>query len=233
MRALAWGGKSLFGVDRVANLADVAADRALACRAARRAAYDPATAWTHGRGRRHPARPRRLARDPGQQAGADFPFDGGTVEITGRCKDCSPLGLGPAVHEADRQRGRRARPRQGRRPRDRQLREPGPERVPVPRQGDGVLAPTRSTSRGSRTPGIDWVSLANNHIGDAGRNGILQTMENLDEYGIAPRGRRARTRRRPTRRRCSRSATSRSGSSATTRSRRLLPGAGHRRAAPG
>ena len=27
-----------------------------------------------------------------KKKGADFPFDGGTAEITGRCKDCSPLG---------------------------------------------------------------------------------------------------------------------------------------------
>jgi poly-gamma-glutamate synthesis protein (capsule biosynthesis protein) len=36
--------------------------------------------------------------------------------------------------------------------------------------------------------GIDWVSLANNHIGDAGSRGILQTMASLDGWGIAHGG---------------------------------------------
>ena len=41
---------------------------------------------------------------------------------------------------------------------------------------------------GVKDAGIDWVSLANNHIGDAGRTGMLQTMTNLDKYGIAHGG---------------------------------------------
>jgi poly-gamma-glutamate synthesis protein (capsule biosynthesis protein) len=36
--------------------------------------------------------------------------------------------------------------------------------------------------------GIDWVSMANNHIGDAGRAGIVSTMANLDDHGIAHSG---------------------------------------------
>ena len=36
--------------------------------------------------------------------------------------------------------------------------------------------------------GFDWVSMANNHIGDAGDNGILQTMKNLDKHDIAHAG---------------------------------------------
>ena len=44
------------------------------------------------------------------------------------------------------------------------------------------------------------MSLANNHIGDAGRNGILQTIDNLADYGIASggAGKDARSARRPT-----------------------------------
>ncbi len=36
--------------------------------------------------------------------------------------------------------------------------------------------------------GLDWVSLANNHIGDAGRKGMLQTMRNLNKRGLAHGG---------------------------------------------
>ena len=53
---------------------------------------------------------------------------------------------------------------------------------------------------GLANAGIDWVSLANNHIGDAGRNGILQTIDNLAEFGIKSggAGKDARSARRPT-----------------------------------
>jgi len=36
--------------------------------------------------------------------------------------------------------------------------------------------------------GIDWVGLANNHIGNAGRAGIVATQANLDDYGIKHSG---------------------------------------------
>ena len=38
--------------------------------------------------------------------------------------------------------------------------------------------------KGLANAGIDWVSIANNHIGDQGRRGVLQTMANLDDDGI-------------------------------------------------
>jgi poly-gamma-glutamate capsule biosynthesis protein CapA/YwtB (metallophosphatase superfamily) len=41
---------------------------------------------------------------------------------------------------------------------------------------------------GLANAGIDWVGLANNHIRDAGANGILQTIANLRERGIAASG---------------------------------------------
>jgi len=53
---------------------------------------------------------------------------------------------------------------------------------------------------GLKNAGIDWVSLANNHIGDAGRNGNLQTIDNLADHGIKSggAGKDARSARRPT-----------------------------------
>jgi poly-gamma-glutamate capsule biosynthesis protein CapA/YwtB (metallophosphatase superfamily) len=41
---------------------------------------------------------------------------------------------------------------------------------------------------GLANAGIDWVSLANNHIGNYGDQGILDTLENLDRWGIAHGG---------------------------------------------
>src|SRR5258706_51637 len=41
---------------------------------------------------------------------------------------------------------------------------------------------------GLANAGIDWVSLANNHIADFGDQGILDTLQNLDRWGIAHGG---------------------------------------------
>jgi poly-gamma-glutamate synthesis protein (capsule biosynthesis protein) len=42
--------------------------------------------------------------------------------------------------------------------------------------------------KGLANAGIDWVGLANNHIGDAGQTGILQTIANLKKLGIKASG---------------------------------------------
>ena len=89
VRALAWGGTALFGVDRVKTLADWPLTAQLPAPAAAEA-YDPATTWTLFAGG-------DILLDRGvyltlKTKGADFAFDGGTADITGRCKDCSSLG---------------------------------------------------------------------------------------------------------------------------------------------
>jgi poly-gamma-glutamate synthesis protein (capsule biosynthesis protein) len=42
--------------------------------------------------------------------------------------------------------------------------------------------------QGLADAGLDWVGIANNHIRDAGGDGILQTIANLKRYGIASGG---------------------------------------------
>ncbi len=159
VRALAWGDTALFGVDRVKDLADWPLTARLPAPAAADA-FDPATTWTLFAGG-------DIMLDRGvyltlKKKGADFPFDGGTAEITGRCKDCSPLGWDTAVHEADRQRGRRPRPHRGRRHRGRQLREPGarttrastprgPSSRRIPRSSTASPTPASTTSRSPTT----------------------------------------------------------------------------------
>src|SRR6185312_8233458 len=90
VRALAWGNAALFGVDRVRDLKDWPLTAQLGTSAAE--AYDPAKTWTLFAGG-------DIMLDRGvyqtleiKGKGADFPFNGGTAEITGRCRNCSPLG---------------------------------------------------------------------------------------------------------------------------------------------
>ena len=92
-----------------------------------------------------------------------------------------------------------------------------------------VFSADRRNLEGLVRAGLDYVSIANNHIGDAGRNGVLQTIRNLDRVGLAHSG-PARTSRRPANRRSSRRTGPRSRSSATTRSRATTTPA---KAAPG
>ena len=91
VRALAWGGDALFGVDRVTSLADWPLVARVPGRATAADAFDPVDDLDPVRRRRHPARSRRL-QDAGRRGqGRDFPFDGGTAEITSRyC--CSAFG---------------------------------------------------------------------------------------------------------------------------------------------
>jgi Bacterial capsule synthesis protein PGA_cap len=89
VRALDWGGVALFGVDRVKALADWPLTARLPAPAAADA-YDPTTTWTLLAGG-------DIMLDRGvyqtlaiKGKGADFPFDGGTADITGRVC-CSAL----------------------------------------------------------------------------------------------------------------------------------------------
>ena len=92
VRALGVGQEPLFGEDRVASLDDWPLQARLPVASDAPPGYDPARAWTMVAGGDILLdRGVKLAIDD-HAAGTDFPFDGGSVEITGRCKDCSPLG---------------------------------------------------------------------------------------------------------------------------------------------
>ena len=142
----------------------------------------------------------------GAKAGADFPFDGGTVAITGRCKDCSPFGwdlpytkrTGNAGDVRELIKGADIAIANFENPAPNDWRWHGKGMVfsANPRHIDGLV-----------DAGIDWVSLANNHIGDAGRAGHrLRRSGNLDKLRHQARRRRQEHRRRPQGRRCSRRA---------------------------
>jgi len=182
VRALAWGGRTLFGVDRVRPPAEWRLHARLP-EAPSGEAFDPATTWTMfaggdillDRGVYHTVR--ILGK------GANFPFDGGTAEITSRCKDCSPLGW-------DLPRTRRT----GNAGVVRDLisgadiaianfENPAPNSPTFHTSGTRFTADPRLLG-GLTKAGIDYVSLANNHIGDAFDRGILETIANLRKRGI-------------------------------------------------
>ncbi len=182
VRALGWGPHALFGVDRVATIdawtlfADVPAARSEPL------AYDPAAAWTLVAGG-------DILLDRGvyktielDGRGVDFPFDGGTAEITSRyC--CSSFGW-----ELPRTR------RTGNEGAMRRLLEradlaianfenPAPNEFSFHTRGTTFTADPALID-GLTRAGLDWVSLANNHIRDAGGQGIIETIDNLDARGL-------------------------------------------------
>ena len=182
VRALSWGRHALFGVDRVASLAEWPLYADLPERASTTTAYDPAAAWTLVAGGDV-----MLDRGVYQSLvingnGADFPFDGGTAEITSRyC--CSSFGW-----ELPRTR------RTGNEGAVRSLivgadisianfENPAPNRFSFHTRGT-VFTADPALIDGLANVGLDWVSLANNHIRDAGGQGVLETIENLEARGL-------------------------------------------------
>ena len=182
VRALAWGDRSLFGVDRVKKAVDWRLNAELP-RRGDDSGFDPAATWTLFAGG-------DILLDRGvyetlrvKGRGPNFPFAGGTAEITSRCKDCSPLGWDL--------------------PRTRRTGNAGAVRHVISGADIAIAnfenpAPNSFTWHRSKTvftadptlidglvkAGIDYVGIANNHIGDAGNNGILQTIANLKKRGL-------------------------------------------------
>jgi poly-gamma-glutamate capsule biosynthesis protein CapA/YwtB (metallophosphatase superfamily) len=182
VRALGWAGRYLFGVDRRRSLAEWRLMAQLP-QAPTGEAFDPAATWTLFAGG-------DILLDRGvyqtiriRGKGVDFPFDGGTAEITSRCKDCSAFGW-------DLPRTRRT----GNEGAMRQLISGADIAIanfenPAPNVSTFHTSGTRFTADprlipGLKKAGIDYVSLANNHIGDAGDRGILQTIANLRKHGL-------------------------------------------------
>jgi poly-gamma-glutamate synthesis protein (capsule biosynthesis protein) len=150
------------------------------------APYDPARSWTLFAGG-------DILLDRGvaltvktEGKGVDFPFAGGSATVTSRyC--CSSFGW--------------------RLPRTRRTGDAGSVRELIGRADVAIAnfenpAPVKFTwhARGTvftadpaliaglANAGLDWVSLANNHIRDAGATGILQTITALQRFGIAHAG---------------------------------------------
>ncbi len=185
VRALGWGGRSLFGVGAVRS----AGDWGLTARLQQPSGtpvFDPRASWTLVAGGdimldRGVAQTLKI-----KGKGADFPFDGGTADITGRTC-CSSFGW--EVPKTARTGGAGAM---------RKLltkadlaianfENPAPDNFRYHTFGT-VFSADPKLIAGLADAGIDWVGIANNHIRDAGGAGILQTIANLKDHGIAASG---------------------------------------------
>jgi poly-gamma-glutamate synthesis protein (capsule biosynthesis protein) len=185
VRALRWGKDALFGVDRIRDAAAWRLHARLPA-APDGSAFDPAATWTLFAGG-------DIMLDRGvyqtirvRGKGEDFPFDGGTAEITGRTC-CSQFGWRVPVA---RRTGNKGAMRDLMTKADLAIanfENPAPNRFRWHTTGT-VFSADPTIIDGLARAGIDYVSLANNHIRDAGRAGILQTMANLDKRGIAHSG---------------------------------------------
>jgi len=180
VRALAWGDTSLFGVDRIKDLGAWPLAARLAAPAAADA-YDPATTWTLFAGG-------DILLDRGvaltlKPKGADFAFDGGTADITGRCKDCSSMGWDLPYTKRTGNAGIVRDLIKGADLAVANFENPAPDKPVFHASGTNFSADPKLID-GLVDAGFDYVSLANNHIKDAGGAGLLQTIKNLTKRGI-------------------------------------------------
>jgi hypothetical protein len=183
VRALSWGGRALFGVDRVTSNASWR----LAARLPGDARpFNAGTTWTLVAGGDI-----LLDRGVYKQTtilgkGVDFPFDGGTAEITGR-RCCSSFDWPIPITRRTGDKGAVRDLLSGADIAVANFENPAVDAFRYHTEGTVFSADPRLIA-GLRNAGIDAVSIANNHIGDAGRAGVVQTIANLDEYGIKHAG---------------------------------------------
>ncbi len=192
VRALGWEGSSLFGEDRVATAADWPLQASFRIGPGREppsapGGYDPAAAWTLVAGG-------DILLDRGvsvairsSKRGVDFPFDGGTVKITSRCKDCSVFGWDLPRTQRTGGEGAVRDLLSGADLAIANFENPAPDSFKFHASGT-VFSADPASIKGLADAGIDYVSLGNNHMRDAGARGILDTMRNLDDWSIGHSG---------------------------------------------
>ena len=185
VRALAWGRDTLFGVGRVMDLADWPLVTAFPPGTVADA-FDPSTTWTLFAGG-------DILLDRGvyktlvvEGKGRDFPFDGGTADITSRyC--CSAFGWELPRARRTGNAGTVRALIEGADLAIANFENPAPDRFRWHTKGT-VFSADPALIEGLADAGIDYVSLANNHIRDAGGQGLLQTIANIRKEGIAVSG---------------------------------------------
>jgi poly-gamma-glutamate synthesis protein (capsule biosynthesis protein) len=185
VRALTWGGKSLFGVDRVTDMADWTL-RAEMPETPAGEAFDGAETWTIFAGG-------DIMLDRGvydvlrnKGKGADFPFKGGTADITSLVC-CSSFGWKVP---------RLARTGDAGAVRDlissadialANFENPAPNKFTWHTKGT-IFSADQTLIEGIADAGFDVMGVANNHIRDQGANGLLQTVKNLQKRGLLTAG---------------------------------------------
>ncbi len=187
VRAIGWGSDTLFGVDRLKSLDRWPLHATVKVPEGQPPAYDPKQAWTMVAGGDVLLdRGVKLAIDD-HATGTDFPFNGGFVDITGTCKNCSPFGWDTPYTKRAGQAGAVRDLTKGADVSIANFENPAPDDWRF--HGSGTVFSANPDNIATLSDaGFDWVSMANNHIGDAGDDGILQTMKNLDDHGIAHSG---------------------------------------------
>ena len=185
VRALAWGDTALFGVGRVNHLGDWPLSARLPPPAAADV-FDPSATWTLFAGG-------DIMLDRGvyetlrvKGKGADFPFDGGTADITGRTC-CSAFGWKVPTTRRTGNAGAFRELIKGADIAIANFENPAPDNPRWHTKGT-VFSADPTLIDGLANAGIDYVSLANNHIRDAGGQGLLQTIENIEQRGIKVSG---------------------------------------------
>jgi capsule synthesis protein PGA_cap len=181
VRALSLDGADLFGNDRLRDLATwpllVPAEPGTAP-----PSFDPTMTWTLVAGGDVMLDRSIYKRTIRQGKGADYPWDGGFAEITGlRC--CTTAGGRlPIVRSTGGAGAVRALFRDA-------------DLAVVNLEGPAIRTFTWHPNgltftfdpallTGLRNAGVDVVTIANNHIGNAGPGGVIETIRNLDNVGI-------------------------------------------------
>jgi poly-gamma-glutamate synthesis protein (capsule biosynthesis protein) len=186
VRALGWGDRALFGGDAVESLEAWGLSAQLEV-ASGTPPFDPAATWTLVAGGdimldRGVAQTIKI-----KKKGVDFPFDGGTADITGRCRDCSAFGWDLPYTKRTGNKGVVRDLIEGADLAIANFENPAPNNFRYHTSGT-VFSADPALIEGLANAGIDYVGLANNHIRDAGGNGIIQTIANLKKYGIKSGG---------------------------------------------
>jgi poly-gamma-glutamate capsule biosynthesis protein CapA/YwtB (metallophosphatase superfamily) len=184
VHALGIDDKQLFGVERVTQIADwplvVTADETAD------RLWDATKVWTIAA-----AGDILLDRGPARQMtilkkGVDFPFDGGSADITGfRC--CSGLGHPVPTFRRTGNAGAVRKLIQGADLAMANLETPVDDQFRFHSSGT-IFQGNPKLLKGLKNVGLDYASLANNHIGNAGPDGIIETVDGLDKLGIRHAG---------------------------------------------
>ncbi len=185
VRALGWGNVSLFGVARVKSLADWPLQASLP-ETASATAFDPSSIWTivAGGDMMFDRGVYKVVKLEGK--GVDFPFSGGTATITSRYCCSSWDWVMPRTKTDDTTQDVRALT-SGADLALANMEGPAPNNASYHATGMSFTF-NQALLAGLTYAGIDWVALGNNHILNAGRQGVVQTVQALDKLGIAHSG---------------------------------------------
>jgi len=188
VNALPLEGKRLFGNDRVATNLDW--PLVLPVNAADGAGWDQAKTFTVVAGGDSILDRGTYFHVVKKGKGLDYPFDGGTIEITGRYCCGWYTGLGRYDVPRYRQTGNEGVVR-------RLMQEADISMInlenPVPDDWSFHLHGTPFSGKPALLEiftrvGLDWAGLANNHMYDYGPDGIADTLKHLDRFEIAHAG---------------------------------------------